>query len=282
MFKRLLVPLDGSVQSSLATQTALELASRSGAALTGLYVIDSKILEAPYLADLSGISGVVPFTGLMAQVRESLEKHGDHILESFQRICNQRGIQGKAVVETGSIHKIIARFSMSHDLIVMGRRSNTAEWVGHLLGSTVENTLRLVRIPVLLAGDTFQRLGRVLIAYDGSHAANAALRVAIHLFETERLDVTLLAVATHADMASPLLSTARELLGAHGITFSEMLRAGDPREQIVLAAKESVADLIVMGAFGHSRLRELLLGSTTAYVMRSCPLPVLVARWGKR
>jgi nucleotide-binding universal stress UspA family protein len=278
MFKSILVPVDGSVQSGIAIRYALELAKRFGGHLTGLHVVDSKVLEAPYLTDLAGLTGAIPFTGLMTEVRQSLERRGRQILEDFRQVCLQQGQSADLQMETGVVHRTIAQASMRHDLICMGRTSEGSEWIGHLLGTTLENTLRRVHVPVLLAGDLYREPRRVLIAFDGSVFANAALRVAIQLLEGFGGECTLLGVATHAEEAVPMLENARKLLTSHGIAFTEQARAGDPREQICLTARQLDIDLIVMGAFGHSRMREVLLGSTTDAVMRTCPLPLLIAR----
>jgi nucleotide-binding universal stress UspA family protein len=278
VFKSILVPIDGSSHSTVALQHALPFARRFEARLTALHVIDAKILEAPYLTDLAGMTGAVPFPGLLSEVRQSLERRGRQILEEFRDTCAEAGVEAQTLLETGIIHDVIAHTAMSHDLICMGRKSGSPAWVGHLLGSTLENTLRRVHVPVLLAGEEYREPRRILAAYDGSLFANAALRVAIPLIEAFGGECTLLAVAPHEDQAVPLLEDARKLLDAHKIRFGQLCRAGDPREQIVTAARETGADLVVMGAFGHGRLHQVLLGSTTDAVMRTCPLPLLIAR----
>ena len=278
MFRSILVPVDGSAQSFVAIRHAIDFATRFHATLTGLHVVDAKILEAPYLTDLAGMTGAVPFTGLMSDVRLSLERRGREILESFRKVCEEAGVRGETRLETGVVPKTIAQVSMSHDLICMGRKSSDAEWVGHLLGSTLESTLRRVHVPVLLAGDAYRDIRRILVAFDGSVFANAALRVGIQLLEASKGECVILAAGPYEDEAAPLLEDARKLLHSHQISYSEAIRAGDPREQIVLVAREVGADLVAMGAFGHSRIREVLLGSTTDGVMRACPLPLLIAR----
>jgi nucleotide-binding universal stress UspA family protein len=278
VFKSILVPVDGSPHSAVAIQHALQFAKRFGTRLTALHVIDVKILEAPYLTDLAGMTGAIPFPGLLSEIRQSLERRGGQILEEVRQRASQAGLEVDSLLETGIIHDVIAQVSMGHDLVCMGRKAGSPAWVGHLLGSTLENTLRRIHVPVLLAGEEFREPRRILVAYDGSVFANAALRVAIPLFEAFGAACILLGVAPHAPDASAVLEDARKLLGAHGIGFDEQTRAGDPREQIVVGAKEAGADLVVMGAFGHGRLHQVLLGSTTDAVMRTCPLPLLIAR----
>jgi nucleotide-binding universal stress UspA family protein len=278
VFKSILIPLDGSPQGAVAIHHALPFAKRFGARLTGLHVIDVKVLEAPYLTDLAGMTGAVPFPGLLSEIRQSLERRGRLVLEEFQRSCSEAGLEGQTELETGIVHEVIAQTSLRHDLICMGRKSSSPAWVGHLLGSTLENTLRRVHVPVLLGGEQYREPKHILAAYDGSVSANAALRVAIPMLEAFAGSCTLLAVAPQADQAAPLLEDARKLLGAHGIPFSELLREGDPRAQIVAGAHDVAADLVVMGAFGHGRLHQVLLGSTTDAVMRTCPLALLIAR----
>src|SRR5262245_61925680 len=144
MFKSILVPVDGSPQSTVALHHALPLAKRFEARVSALHVVDVKVLEAPYLTDLAGMTGAVPFPCLLSDIPPSLERRGRQILDEFEALCAEAGVQAGTSLETGIVHEAIAHASMSHDLVCMGRKSGNPAWVGHLLGSTLENTLRRV------------------------------------------------------------------------------------------------------------------------------------------
>jgi len=80
------------------------------------------------------------------------------------------------------------------------------------------------------------------------------------------------------DAAAALLEKAKQrALGGNVKANVEVLH-GDPEEGILQLRETVGADLIVMGAYGHTRIRELILGSTTSHVIRKAAVPVLLVR----
>jgi nucleotide-binding universal stress UspA family protein len=75
-----------------------------------------------------------------------------------------------------------------------------------------------------------------------------------------------------------VVTEAMEYLNAHKLDVEYVQRTGEPAETIVRYAKDCAADLLVMGAYGHSKVRELVVGSTTAYAINRAPCPVLLVR----
>ena len=78
--------------------------------------------------------------------------------------------------------------------------------------------------------------------------------------------------------AASVLSEARSYIEAHEVEAEFVTRHGDPGEEIIAYAEELDSDLIVTGAYGHSKVRELVVGSTTSYVISHAPCPVLLTR----
>ena len=120
----------------------------------------------------------------------------------------------------------------------------------------------------------------LVLAYDGSDESSKALRTGIALAETLGVEVTITMVATLGgeDAAAAFLEKAKQrALGGNVKANVEVLH-GDPEEGILQLRETVGADLIVMGAYGHTRIRELILGSTTSHVMRKAKVPVLLAR----
>jgi nucleotide-binding universal stress UspA family protein len=134
--------------------------------------------------------------------------------------------------------------------------------------------------------------GRILVAYDGSADAAAALEHAVRLARDQNARLTLLTVvppphqpATMSAPATPDLlacffeaqrSGAASVPSDIGLT-TQLLR-GDPAETILGAVRNGEHDLIVMGSSGHGRLHRALLGSVSYRVLHDSPVPVLLIR----
>ena len=116
------------------------------------------------------------------------------------------------------------------------------------------------------------------MAYDGSLESNKALKVAAELAEQLNLPLSILTVTEDETKGMHILNEAAEFLGGHNIKWSTHRMTGSEEDVILRQVKDGGHDLIIMGAYGHGRIREMILGSTTAYVMRRSEVPVLLTR----
>ncbi len=276
MVKRILVPTDGSEVAGVGARFAVALGARLGAKLLGLHVVDIKLLEGPFLRDISASLGTAPYVNYQGSIALILEERGKAALAAFQSWCEQAGVACETSQTTGVVARSIVERSELADLVVMGRSGEHSEWLDGLLGSTTEAIARRAKRPLIVTSTDTPGYERLLLAYDGSPNARAALRATAD-------------IATHLGMACSVLvvderdgqrivDEARSYLEPHGREAQYVLRAGDPGETIVEYAAECEADLLVMGAYGHSKVRELVLGSTTAFALNHASCPVLLTR----
>ena len=148
-----------------------------------------------------------------------------------------------------------------------------------MLGATLEAITRLSIKPVFISPRDHHDIKRVMIAYDGSENANRALTLAAFFVSKLQLPLLLLNVNDSEEAGAKILQEAKDYLAPHNITqLEEKIISGDATDQIVSVAKEEKIDLIIMGSYGHSRIREAILGSTTVQTMRQVTVPVLMAR----
>jgi nucleotide-binding universal stress UspA family protein len=119
-----------------------------------------------------------------------------------------------------------------------------------------------------------------LVAYDGSPGSQRALTTGLRLAGDLSAEVTLITVchSENQEAAATLLKLAHDQALDLRLPAHAQLLHGDPETEILNERLKISADLIVMGAFGHSRVRELVLGSTTSHVIRKSEVPVLLAR----
>lgn len=276
MSKRILVPTDGSEYAAIGVRYAVALAARFKATLFGLHVVDIRLLEGPLLRDISASLGTAPYVNYQGNISMILEERGQAALDAFRQLCEEAGVSCETVQTTGVVVQRILEKSELVDLIVMGRGGEHSLWLDGLVGSTTAGVVRGAKQPVLVTGVDTPGTNRCLIAYDGSTHAKRALQAAANIAADWNLACHVLVVGD--EKAAPLLEEARSYLKTHDVRAECILRGGDPSETIVSYAKECSANLLIMGAYGHTKVRELVVGSTTAYTLNHAPCPLLMSR----
>lgn len=276
MFKRILVPTDGSESAALGVRYAVALAQKYAAKLLGIYVVDVKLLEGPFLRDLSASLGTAPYVNYQDNVSVILDERGKTALTQFESVCDQAGVACDTTLVTGIVPRAIVENSGLADLIVMGRGGEHNQWLEGLVGSTTEAVIRRASLPVLVTGTGLPGSRRFLVAYDGSRHARQALKTAVGISRDWNMSFHLLVVGPVE--AEETMAEARRYVQAHDVQAEYVRRAGEAGEMIVRYIKECQADLLVMGAYGHSKVRELVVGSTTTYALHRASCPVLLSR----
>ena len=276
MIKQILVPTDGSEFATIGAQYGIGLAKQHGASLIGLHIVDIRMLEGPFLRDISASLGTAPYVNYQSNIASILDERGKATLEDFRQRCERAGVPFQSLQVTGSVMQSIVAQSELADLIVIGRGIEQGQWMEGLIGSTTENVIRHTKRPVLVTGRSEAQIRRFIVAYDGSPHARSALQFATSLGEAWLVPFEVVTVAV--DDGQRIIDEARSYLEAHELNVDFTIQVGDPRDTLVDFARERDADLMVMGAFGHSKVRELFLGSTTHYILNHAPCPLLLAR----
>lgn len=278
MIKNILVPLDGSEHSKAALEYGLWLAQKFNGALFGQHVIDTVSVEGTYFHDISGSLGFEPYLDFATRMREVLEERGKVILEEFSRRCRERGLRHEEFLDMGIVPNEICERSKMADLVVLGHRGINEEFSTGLLGGTAESVTRSCPRPILVSTKRFKEIERPLLAYDGSHRASAAMESAAELCTQLKLPLTVLYVPREEKMGEKVLQEARSYLGPYGIEARYELARGYPEQKIIDYLVNLNYDLLFIGAYGHRRIIEMVLGSTTEYVLRKSPCPVFLNR----
>jgi nucleotide-binding universal stress UspA family protein len=280
MIKSILYCTDGSEYAGVAGDYALWLAQKLSARIAALHVTDVRLLEGPLLADLSGAIGAQPYQALVPQLQEMQRQRAAVILDAVTERCRKAGVPCSTVHRTGSLVENIAEEETRNELVVLGQRGEHAPTLGQFLGSSVERVVRHSIKPCLVTPAKFREIRQVLMAYDGSAQSSKSLQVALGLCQALQLGLDIVTVlpAPPETGVTPPLEDAVRMARDHGIEpFAETL-LGHAEQQILECAQRRGSDLIVMGAYGHTRIREMILGSTTSYVVRKSDVPVLLTR----
>jgi nucleotide-binding universal stress UspA family protein len=278
MIKRILVPTDGSEFASKGVRYAVALAKKLDATVCGLHVVDVKLLEGPFLRDLSASLGTAPYVNYQGNIAMILEERGKAALSSVEKACQEAGVRFKTNQVTGIVARSIVEQAELADLIVLGRGGEHGPWLEGLIGSTAEAVVRRASQPVLITGTETLGDQQIVAAFDGSAHSRHALRVGVALAMEWKAPLRVLVVG--GDETQAIVEEAQSFLESYDVESDLQVRRGDPSEVIVSYAAEIAADLLVMGAYGHSKVRELVVGSTTTYAINHAPCPVLLARKG--
>lgn len=278
MIKSILIPTDGSPNSKIALEYGLYLSSLFSAELTGLNVIDVRSLEGPFLSDISGSLGFSPYQNYLPKFQQILEERRELILEDFRKLCEIKSVQPKIKRHTGIISNIIAEEAKRVDLVIIAQRGEHEKWSSGLLGSTTESVVRKSPRPVLVTPNLFRSFSNVLIAYDGGIEGNKALKTACELFAPLNITLTVVFATIQEDAYKELKSEVEEFIGPYHLNIELVWLKGEAGKEILNYAENNAIDLIVMGAFSHSRIHDLILGGTTAFVIRKSTIPILLNR----
>ncbi|MBI5492458.1 MAG: universal stress protein [Deltaproteobacteria bacterium] len=277
MIKNILIPLDGSTNGLAALEYGIWLAKRFGSGLIGMNVVDVVSLEGPFLHDISGSLGFEPYLNFSTKMREVLEARGKAILSSFEEECGKANLVCETEVAFGIVPNEICAKAKVADIIVMGRRGVNAKFEYGMLGSTTESVIRRSPKPVLIVPDSFREPKNPLLAYDGSPSASRAMHSAAEWAQTLALPLTAVS-ASSTEEDNSLLREAEGYLKTYGLKVKYVHLKGDPPAVIEKYYKENGHDLLFMGTSHHSRIVEMVLGSTTEHVMRKVDGPFFLER----
>ncbi|MEQ6889976.1 universal stress protein [Halomonas sp. CS7] len=284
MTEQVMAAIDGSQFSAGVCDYAAWASLALGAPLTFLHVVDNHPQTAE--ADLSGNLGLGAREHLLEELShldeqraKVAQEQGRLMLKAAKERAIEDGVSDPATRQrNGTLVETLAELEADMRLLVIGKRGEGAHQASDHLGSNLERVVRTLHRPILMAPETFTRPERVMIAFDGSKTTRKGVEMLAKspLFNGIPCHVVIVGAET-GDNRSQLewaLSTLREA----GHEAEGAIRAGEVEETLRGYQQEHGIDLLVMGAYGHSRIRHLLVGSTTTTMLRRTSLPVLLLR----
>lgn len=282
---KLIAFIDGSNYSKSVCDHTAWIAGRIDASVDLIHVLGRRD-ESDAPVDLSGSIGLGARTALLeelaeldGQVARLKHKHGRAILDDAKEIILNSGVkQVSTLLRNDGIVETVETFDKKAGLIVIGKRGKKTEADETHLGSNFERVVRASHKPVLVASRTFEPINRILIAFDGGASSLKAVKYLASSPAFSDLDCHLLSVTEPTDRATQQLEDAVTSLRNAGYNVECTLQAGQPEKVICETIKRADIDLLLMGAYGHSRIRSFIIGSTTTAMIRTCKIPVLLFR----
>lgn len=269
MFDTILVPMCKNTRCGPVMEQAICTAKRERARLRGLYVVDEEDLVPP--AGTEGIDAV----GWREVIEPELRAAGEAALAELRSQCALAGVPVETTLAVGSIKDVICREAKVLDLIVLGRCGDYTRRPLLVGCSALEGSIRYCDCPTLAVGDRARQVRHALVAYDGGASANAALAMAADLSLEWSVPLTLLTVV-EKNTSRDALAQGRAFLQRIGVECRGVLREGAAATEILRLSEEEDVDLIIMGAYCHGRVQELVFGGTVCQVLERSVRPVLV------
>lgn len=283
--KKLIALVDGSVYAHSVCDHAAWVAQKTGAQVELLHVIGRR-QTGPAKTNLSGNITLGARTALLkelseldAQRAQLSQKIGRAILDDATRHIESKGVeQVTARLRIGDLVETVAEQEAEADLVMIGKRGEAADFAKLHLGSNLERIARSSTRPVFVAARAFRPVQRFMIAYDGGTSAMKAVDHVARSPLFAGLECVLLMVGADNEENRKRLDNAKATLEAGSFDVEARILPGQPEAVIATAIETQGVDLLVMGAYGHSRIRSLIIGSTTSEMIRSCKVPVILFR----
>lgn len=274
IWKTLLVHLDAGARRTERLEFAFETAEAHDAHLVGLFALD-----APYVPPhVAGIVG----QALRDSERENRARAEADARAEFERVASRRGAgRSEWRPARGDALDAICLHARYADVVIAGQPEGDGDRQSLHRGFAGDLLLAAGR-PVLFVpyAGRFRRVAeRVMVAWNASREASRAVADALPALRlAKHVDVVVFGnLAGHGEVPGADLAL---YLARHGIKANASAHPGgglDVGAQILSRAADTGADLIVMGGYGHSRLREYVMGGATRTLVDSMTVPVLMA-----
>ncbi|MGR3701360.1 MAG: universal stress protein [Paracoccaceae bacterium] len=282
--RKIVALVDGSAYAASVCDHAAWIAARTGAPVELIHVLGRRDL--PASNDHSGTITLGARTALLeelaaldAQRARLISHRGRAILEDARSILENAGVtKATTRLRHGDLVEAVAEVEGDARVILIGKRGEAADFAKGHLGSNLERIVRASHKPVVVASRAFRPISKVLVAFDGGASAIKAVDHIARSPLFQGLTVHVVTVGTATPEVRKGLEEAQALLRAAGLEADTAILPGQPDTALGKLVEEAQFDMLVMGAYGHSRIRSLIIGSTTTAMIRSCKVPVVLMR----
>ena len=251
LFIDILVPLSGDEESWDSLEQAILIAQREDSRLHGLHIVDSKEkVESP---------------------------HALAVQAQFNQRCIEANVDGKLVIESGEITKKISERAAMTDLIVL-------KLVHPPLGglSSLKSPFRTViknsSSPMLGVPGKATQFQRALLAFDGSLRSKEALFIATYLAEMWKTELIVYSMMDGSRVKADVQDYVRSYLDIHEVKADYILIEKGTSDSLLQTVEEQKVDLVLIGGYGGSMIRDIVVGSYLDFVLRNSTVPTFICR----
>ena len=283
MKEQIIACVDGSRSTTAVCQWSAWVAPRLDAPVKLLHTLEKPANTVA--GDLSGSIGLGSREELMVELikldeqrSRITQEQGKLLLAAAKdlfdsELPNDHAITIKTCLRHGNLVETLSDLEADTRLVIMGRQGEISSQVSQV-GSQLENVVRVLHTPILVSVGEFNAPQKIMFAYDGSETGKKVL---------ERLTISPLFKGLSCDLVMvggeyEQLISAQSLLHNAGIMTTTYQLKGDVEAALKEHIQHHQIDLVIMGAYGHSRLRQFLLGSHTSRMLSQSPVSLLLLR----
>ena len=278
---RVIACIDSSPCINAVADAAAWVAQQTQRELVLLQVLD--YYPASYhLGEISGVIGFESNAMLLKELAELEQKqselaldYSNNLLGHISELIQEKyGIKATQIQEKGDFLEQSFHVLNEQDIVLIGRVGERTAEKQKSIGSNVENFIRGAKCTVMTVGETFKPPTRFIFAYEDSPTCKDMMKRVAKSDLLKQLQCHLLYVGDHPEV----LEIPTEFLHNAGLNVVVEYRYGDVAENILDYQNEHQIQLIVLGAYSRSKVRQFFLGSITTNIFRNSPVPLLVAK----
>jgi nucleotide-binding universal stress UspA family protein len=276
MLKTILVGLEGSMGTARATELAIEIAKPDGASLVGLAIVDEPAITAGPAMGIGGSSYKHERDETLLHEARQQARDAE---QRFLAVTRAAGVNARVAEVTGKAAETLLAELVHHDLGLLGRYANFRFETDTTDLRTWDTVVHGATKPLIVVPETSLATGRaVVLAYDGSLAAKRAVRLFVETGLHRERTVHIVTVNDSGAVAWELATKAAESLGEMGVDAEvhNVVSVQSVADALLEVAAKVDAGLIAMGAFAHSRLRNLFRGSVTQQLVEKTTIPLFL------
>lgn len=282
--EKIITCIDGSVMTSAVAAAGKWAANKLAKPLCFLHTIEKTHQHGA--DDYTGAIGLGARSSLLEEMTKLDEQKsklalqfGNELLESVVAEARTSGIETvESMQRHGDVVEALIEFESETRLIVIGRKGVSHDNEFKAIGSHLETLLRKASQPVLIIPEAFSPPSSFMIAYDGRESADRALKKVLDGGLLHGIDCHLVAIKNKEPELKAKFDNAASQLAKRGLNVTTAFLEGNINEELLKYQATNKIGLLVMGAFGHSRLRQLFVGSNTLKMLAGIDIPLIVLR----
>ncbi|WP_313037096.1 universal stress protein [Stutzerimonas nitrititolerans] len=275
--------IDGSTQAAAVCDCAVWASQRLGSPLSLLHVLDQQ--RYPLSGDFSGIIGLGSREFLLEELASLDEKRnklaleeGRMMLDAARQLAVKAGVEPTLRHRHGDLVESLRELEGDIRLLVIGKQGEDSGSEVQLIGSQLESVIRTMHRPILVTPTDFRAPASAMLAFDASATSRKGVEMLVASPLLKGMPIHLVTVSSDTHEARAALDAARDKLAAAGFEVHVAILEGEVEARLRDYQAEHAIELLVMGAYGHSRIRQFFVGSTTTNMLRSATTPLLLLR----
>ena len=281
---QVLACIDGATLTESVCDYAAWISQKTDSPLTLLHTINHHH-ESSTTSDFSGNIGLgsqehllEEITHLEQQQSKLKMQQGKLILQAAAEHLEKKDVDSTSTQRHGDLIEAVIDLEDDIRVLVLGLRGQAHDQ-GNQIGAKLEAVIRSLHRPILIVNDSFSQPENIMLAYDGSPAADKAVDMVASSPLYNRLTCHLVCVNKNEETAAKLLEQAtKRLESADDIKVISVKLKGKADLELCAYQEQHHIDLTVMGAFSHTRLHDMLLGSFTHKMLVNTRKPLLLLR----